>query len=386
VLHCPTAVGGHPPMLVRAERELGLESRLVVFEPQPVDYPVDEVLFTPGSGRVRREAQRWGLLRRALREFDVVHFNFGSSILPRRYPTSVTGNAGVGRSLYGVYAGLVQLRDLPLLKRAGKAIVVTYQGDDARQGDVLQGLGYRFPPELLDSYYPPELDRHKRVAIAAFDRHADAIFALNPDLLHMLPARAEFLPYASVDPAEWRPVSAPEHSGPRVVVHAPSDRRAKGTRFLLEAVERLRRDGFELELQLVEEMDHRAARRQYERADLVVDQLVAGWYGSVAVESMALGKPVLAYVRDADLGGIPEAMRAELPVIVATTETIADVLAEWVTTRRSELPAVGQRGRAFVERWHDPRRIAARTKHVYERSVRQRGDRSRSRAAAGTRP
>ena len=43
------------------------------------------------------------------------------------------------------------------------------------------------------------------------------------------------------------------------------------------------------------------ARERYERADIVVDQLNAGWYGLFAIEAMALGKPVVTSLHeDAD--------------------------------------------------------------------------------------
>ena len=32
----------------------------------------------------------------------------------------------------------------------------------------------------------------------------------------------------------------------------------------------------------------------YAQADLVVDQVLIGWYGALAVETMAMGKPVIA--------------------------------------------------------------------------------------------
>ena len=67
VLHAPHAVAGNAPQLAAAERELGLDS----------------VCVSLGSSGLGRERERWALLRRALREFDVVHFNFGSTFLPR---------------------------------------------------------------------------------------------------------------------------------------------------------------------------------------------------------------------------------------------------------------------------------------------------------------
>jgi glycosyltransferase involved in cell wall biosynthesis len=241
-------------------------------------------------------------------------------------------------------------------------VFVTYQGDDARQA------GARWDAILPRGYFEPRLDERKRASIARFDRLADGIYALNPDLLGVLPARTEFLPYASVDPAEWRPVEAPRAPLP-VVVHAPTDRRVKGTEHLLAAVERLRAGGFELELVLVEGVSQQEARRAFERADLVVDQLLSGWYGAAAVEAMALGKPVVAHLDDGDLARVPPDFAAELPILRATAATVADVLAEWLGRRRGELAEVGRRSRAFAERRHDPRAVAERLREAYERSV-----------------
>ena len=105
--------------------------------------------------------------------------------------------------------------------------------------------------------------------------------------------------------------------------------------------------------------------RLYHRADLVIDQVLTGWYGGFAVEAMAMGKPVACYIRDADLGYIPEAMRAELPFIRLTPETIeADIAA--ALARRAEWPQWGQQARAFVLRWHHPRRLAAAMIRAYQ--------------------
>ena len=84
ILHCPEVVGGMPGELARAERALGAESWAVAFENSVYDYPIDEVLYAPETGRLNREWRRWGLLRRALTRFDVVHFNFGRTLMPDR--------------------------------------------------------------------------------------------------------------------------------------------------------------------------------------------------------------------------------------------------------------------------------------------------------------
>jgi glycosyltransferase involved in cell wall biosynthesis len=358
VLHCPYNVGGQPGALARAERELGLDSRAVVFE-QPSGYAADEVLRRAGVSRVEFERRRWRLLVRAVRDYDVVHFNFGRTLLPEP-PTWRDPSA-----LHRVAGSVLGLRDLPLLRRAGKRIVVTFQGDDARQGDVLRSRYERSLATELPGYYDPGGDAVKRRIVRAFDRWADRIFYLNPDLAHVLPPRAEFLPYAVVDPREWRPVER-EPRSPAVVVHAPTDRAVKGTRHVVAAVERLRADGVDVELRLVEGAPHSEARELYAGATLAVDQLLLGWYGSFGVELMALGKPLVCFLRHEDLGVLPAGMRVELPVESATPDDLPEVLRGLLARPSEELAEAGRRAREFVERWHDPLRVAARLKDVYE--------------------
>lgn len=367
VLHCPNGIAGNPQQIARAERSLGLASQSILFTPHAFGYPADKVLLPNGSNRLTLEIARWRLLWKALRNFDVIHFNFGQTITCLA-PDYYKDYALPIRMVYNLYTSIVRLRDLPLLKRFGKVIAMTYQGDDARQGDYCRAhFPIHFVYEVEPTYYTAETDALKRADIARVARYADLIYALNPDLLYVLPPQAQFLPYASVDLREWQPVPAsPDPDRPLTILHAPSHRGVKGTRYVLEAVERLKSEGIPIELILVENMSHREARRLYERADLLIDQLLAGWYGGLAVELMALGKPVICYLREDDLGFLPPQMRAELPIINAAPHTIYDVLKTWTTVRRDELSEVGRRSRAYVERWHDPLSIAARLKNDYE--------------------
>ncbi|HEY6512503.1 MAG TPA: glycosyltransferase family 1 protein [Burkholderiaceae bacterium] len=367
VLHCPDGIGGQPQQLARSERVLGLDSRAITFLPHPFGYPTDEVMLPNRGSQLALEAARWRLLWRAVRDFDMIHFNFGQTIMPPA-PGSHPSHSAPVRVAYNLYCGLFHLRDLPLLKWLGKGIAMTYQGDDARQGDFCrEQFSITHVNAVEPHYYTPETDARKRADIARVARHADCIYALNPDLLHVLPGRAQFLPYASVDLSDWQVMPAQhEPRRPLTVLHAPSHRGVKGTTHVLEAIERLRTEGVPVELLLIEKMSHSEARRAYERADLLVDQLLVGWYGGLAVELMALGKPVVCYLREGDLGRLPLDMRADLPVIQATPETIYAVLKEWTTTRRGDLARLGRCGRAYVERWHDPLKIAARLKADYE--------------------
>ena len=74
-------VGGNPQQLA-PERSLGVESTAIAFKPSYINYPSDEILARPGDGLLRLELRRIELLSRAMRQFDLIHFNFGQTITP----------------------------------------------------------------------------------------------------------------------------------------------------------------------------------------------------------------------------------------------------------------------------------------------------------------
>ncbi|MBU1156091.1 MAG: glycosyltransferase [Proteobacteria bacterium] len=367
ILHCPATVGGHPQQLAISERELGLDSHSATLEQNYLQYPVDEVVF--GRCKVLNELRRWRFVARALRRYDVIHYNFGSSIMAGRVDERGGVMEHTARKLYNLlYGRHVELRDVAQAHKLGKVIAVTYQGDDARQGDFCRAhYPIHFAHELEASgYYSRFFDQVKREKIAAFDRHADLIYALNPDLLNVLPQRARFLPYANVDLRQWAPTPPESDLGMPHVVHAPTHRKVKGSEYIVAALERLKAEGVPFKYTLVEGVPRARAREVYETADLAVDQILSGFYGGLAVELMALGKPVICYLRQEDLRFLPQEMRQSLPIINAEPATIYEVLKTWLTTRKMELRAQGLLSRAYMERWHDPLKIAASIKRDYE--------------------
>jgi len=349
VLHCRTDVGRNAWALAQAEKELGLESTVLVYHTAYLQYPSDVDLRLRDRSAPGKAMTVGRAILQAARDYDIIHFNGGRSFMP--------GSPGRLSWLGGI--------DLRYLKARGKGIVVTFQGCDLRQaGPTRERYGVSACDESVgcDSICSRDLDEHKARIVREFDRYADRMFALNPDLLWLLPERAEFLPYTTVDPRDWtpRPLSLPGPGEPFRILHAPTKRGVKGTRFVVEAVDALREDHPELELVIVEGMP-----RLYETAHLVVDQLLLGWYGGFAVEAMALGRPVVCFIRGSDLGFVPRGMRESIPVVNATPGSIKEVL-RGLIEERERLAVLGERCREYVEHWHDPMQIAKNMKTVYE--------------------
>lgn len=364
VLFLPELVGGDSVGLSKGLKEYGVETRVLSRSEHPFRYPADVVIARADDKSMwRRKFRLFSALRYLFDSWDVVHFNFGSTLLAPDYAEPVVNRpTDVARWLLRRMAEAGQWLELTVLKLRGIKIYVHFQGSDARQdspwvhrGDEPDGEdGHRARREQSSRNW------HKKRRIRRWDRFAHRIFFLNPDLAQYLPGRAEFVPYASVDPKEIKP-SNPERRNPEIVVaHAPSNRMIKGTSLVELAVERIRAKGFPIRLDVIEGVSNAEVLHRLSLADVVVDQLHIGWYGAFAVEAMALGKPVLCYINMDDLTVIDPSMKADLPILVTSPKSIEDTLLKVMGMDSKELEYLGKSSREFVLKWHDPAKIAAK--------------------------
>lgn len=85
---------------------------------------------------------------------------------------------------------------------------------------------------------------------------------------------------------------------PLRILHAPNHKTIKGTSYIKKAIDELFAAGYPVELIFLEKRPNHEIIEEISRADIVADQLVIGWYAMFALESMALAKPVICYLRE----------------------------------------------------------------------------------------
>jgi hypothetical protein len=267
-----------------------------------------------------------------IKNYDVFHFYFGGSIL-------------------------AQGRDLPWLRRAGRRVVFHFRGCEIRMRQL--ELAQRVICACKDCPAPCAPDPEKVALRALVWEHADRVLVATPDLLEWVPG-AELVPQAidlesSVDlgPLEVK-------KGRYVILHAPSDPIIKGTSYLQTAVSNLQRAGYPVELRLLSGQPHAEVLRALGEADIVVDQLLVGWYGNFSIEAMASGRPVVAYIRE----DLKQLSGYAPPIASATPDTIERTLAQLLDDSRLR-GELGSAGRPYVAQIHEATTIARQLLTIY---------------------
>jgi glycosyltransferase involved in cell wall biosynthesis len=307
---------------VQGLKRKGVEARLLTFKHQPFRPHESEINLGLDSERRfwRRQLVQWRTFSRFLPWADVFHFYFGLTLVPRRL-------------------------QFPILRATGKRAVYHFLGSDIRG---------KSPVEL------------------AYARSADGRIVGSCDARRWIPD-AEVVP-PGLDLRAFTPVPPSDRERP-LVLHAPSSRARKGTEYVLDACRQL-----PVDLELVEGLRNDAAREAYARADIVVEQLNAGWHGLTAIEAMALGKPVVTYLKEDAVRETEKLFGVSVPIVSATKETLVERLRPLVESTETRRRA-GAASRAYVERVHDADKVADRLIHIYTRLFEtERGTRYRDRS------
>ncbi len=265
-----------------------------------------------------------------LREHNVFHFHAGSTMLLNH--------------------------DLWLLKLLGKKIFVEFHGSELRDYADAEKVN----PYILTEDYTAGLEKRKKTA-AKICRYADGVLLHDDELIPHLPATARniFVVPLKVDLERFTPCYVPVEKEKICIVHAPSNRKVKGSDQIIEAVESLKQK-YDLDFILVENKTQKEARQIYKKADIIVDQVRLGTYGVFAIEGMALGKPVITYISD----GMKDCLPEELPLVSANPDTVQEVLERLIKDGRLR-HEIGVAGSEYVKKYHDCRKNAKALCEVY---------------------
>jgi hypothetical protein len=221
--------------------------------------------------------------------YDIFHFISGETLLPRK------------------------LRRLELwtYKLFGKRVVMQFVGADIRSPEYITWKDKHMAAYLDGKTDFPKTKPWQNKLIRDAVKYADYILVSTPDLLELIPKAHYFPVVIDLEKFERELQAHPPANNPATpavtILHCPSNVQVKGTEYIHDILKRVALN-FPDTVHLILPAEQRkkgatnyASTRYdlfklYQEADIIIDQMIIGWYGLQSIEGLIAGKEVVCYI------------------------------------------------------------------------------------------
>ncbi|WP_352407934.1 glycosyltransferase [Acetoanaerobium noterae] len=331
ILHGTAEIANQMNILTRGLSNMGFNAKSINYYPLYLKYKADyEInIFKEKNATLANNISK-KLASRFINENDIFHFHFGTSLT-------------------------LDYSDLPLLKELQKKVVMQYWGSDVR----LYSKAVKVNPYIKVKDKNEDIIKRKLELISKYIPDCIVDYELGEyvkefhDNIHYSKVAIDLEKYKNLYDDKL-------NNSKFMIVHAPTSPEHKGTDYIVKALEELSLD-YDFKFELVKGMSNEEATKIYKKADLIIDQLLVGSYGVFAVESMAMGKPVISWISDFMKEKYPE----DLPIISANPDNIKNTL-EYILNNKDMLAEIGHRSRLYAEKYHDMNKISKNMVEIYK--------------------
>ena len=309
------------------------------------DMPVD-FLLEFSENLLKSFFQRLVYFFKIVTRYDVFHFNFMEVFF--FYPLN-----------------------LFILKLLGKKIVVTFRGIDV-QTDLeflSKNIYSKISPQKWPKYYrmqflPGNLWPNflKKIRKAIFIWFADKVILTGPFLAGQVTRYDTIIPYAR-DLREVINFPKKESKTGIRILHVPSDPIVKGTAEISKVFKSLAQKYPEHSFEVLPPLPRQELLERISKADIIVDQLLIGWYGGQAVEAMVMGKIVMCYLHPLYLG--LTSFSQKIPIINTNYWSLEEDLESLIKIYPAIKDEFAQKSVSFAKKYHDSRKIADEYLTIY---------------------
>lgn len=320
------SLAGWPYRVAEGLRRAGYNSVNVIQENSDVEdldrqLPHDRALANKSDGKVSKFIKRARFLGEVAEQCSLVHYH-GGVILRSHGHHLIEGK-------------LLAKKQIPM--------IMSFGGGDARivsEARAKNPYFYRQPDERRDERiraYLKSISRHIRYVATDYEMMSYVEPYFEKCYLFRQPVDLKSIQF-----------NAPQLDRQPVILHIPTEPLVKGTKYVVDAIEKLKSEGYKFEFRLKRQLTQSEMYEEIASCDVYIDELLCGSHGVTSVETMAAGKPTLTYIRPDLVPKFP----AEMPLVNTNPDTVYEKLKELICepTLRADL---SYRSRLYVEKYHD---------------------------------
>ncbi|QOY34211.1 glycosyltransferase [Anaerobacillus isosaccharinicus] len=269
-------------------------------------------------------------VKHIINTFDCFHFHYASSLL-------------------------LDFKDLPLIKSTGKKMIMHHWGNDVRFHEQAKVNN----PYVYTGDSPSNEIIHER--LTKISAHIDEAIVQDHEVLPYVEPyykKVNVAPIA-IDLDKFNPKYPDCKKNVPLILHAPTNPEFKGTKYIEAAIKELA-NTHTFEYKRLEKLSNAEIIKIYRDADIIADQILCGSYGLLSVESMALGKPVITFIRP----DIANTFPSGLPIVNANPDTVYEKL-KLLIEQPSLRKELGMLGRKYVENYHSKEIVTDKLIQIY---------------------
>lgn len=253
----------------------------------------------------------------SLFRYDIFHFFSGETILTRK----------------------LRRFELITYKLFGKRVVMHFVGSDIRSEEYIYWKEQHITEFLNGKDDFPKSKTWQMKLIGDAEKYADCILVSTPDLKYLIP-KALYYP-VMLDLEKYLKELAESKSSEKkediiTILHSPSGvkkNRLKGSNHIIKILNKIAATNqFNLKFILPSTIEKKrltnysATRYEmfeyFKEADIIIDQLIIGWYGLLSVEGVAAGKQVISYVDE----NLKPFLFPDSPILIADVNTLESTI------------------------------------------------------------
>jgi hypothetical protein len=255
----------------------------------------------------------------SLFKFNIFHFFSGETLLTRK----------------------LRKFEFIIYKILGKKIIMHFVGTDIRSVDYIlwkEKHIYEYLTGNID--YPKSVHWQNRLIKDSL-KYADSIIVSSPDLKSVIPSAIYYPVMIDIEKTTKELLSnhnLRKDNSEIVILHAPSNPQMKGSQIIHDILKKFKHNHkeYNIRLELTADTETPYAERYstsryrlfqlYNEADIVIDQIIIGWYGLQAIEALVAKNQVISYVEN----DLKQNLYPKCPIEIADVNNLNSIILKCV--------------------------------------------------------